>query len=135
MKTGNISHVRHKQEYWIAMGDLCGGKKENQESLVWQFRELADKNSARIAFYQVSQDNLPLYLDLGLVLILLGEEGTRFSTGFRSERGQAFRTVHDQQQIFKTGPEVRCSGSQFLQVHARMSDCGMSLNPGCKQKK
>lgn len=61
------------QKYWIAMGDPVG-KKEDHESLVWQFREMADKNGTKVSFYQVSQDNLPLYLDLGLVLIKLGEE-------------------------------------------------------------
>lgn len=60
-------------KYWIAMGDPVGNP-ESHESLVWQFREAADKNGARIAFYQVSKENLPLYLDLGLVLIKLGEE-------------------------------------------------------------
>lgn len=60
-------------KYWIAMGDPVG-KPEDHEALVWQFRETADKNGALIAFYQVSKDNLPLYLDLGLVLIKLGEE-------------------------------------------------------------
>jgi len=60
-------------KYWIAMGDPVG-RPEDHEALVWQFRETADKNGAMIAFYQVSRDNLPLYLDLGLVLIKLGEE-------------------------------------------------------------
>lgn len=61
-------------KYWIAMGDPVGAVQD-QETLVWQFRELADQNGAKIAFYQVSKNNLPLYLDLGLVLIKLGEEG------------------------------------------------------------
>jgi len=60
-------------KYWIAMGDPVG-KIQDHESLAWQFREMADKGGARVAFYQVSKDNLPLYLDLGLVLIKLGEE-------------------------------------------------------------
>ncbi len=69
------------RKYWIAMGDPVG-KTENKESLVWQFREMADKNRARIAFYQVSRENLPLYLDLGLVLIKLGEEARVFLQDF-----------------------------------------------------
>ena len=60
------------QKYWIAMGEPVG-KPEDHETLVWQFREMADKSGAKVAFYQVSKDNLPLYLDLGLVLIKLGE--------------------------------------------------------------
>lgn len=56
------------------MGDPVGAVQDH-ETLVWQFRELADQNGAKVAFYQVSRNNLPLYLDLGLVLIKLGEEG------------------------------------------------------------
>ncbi len=75
------------RKYWIAMGDPVG-KLENRETLVWQFREMADKNNARIAFYQVSQDNLPLYLDLGLVLIKLGEEARVFLQDFDLKGGK-----------------------------------------------
>lgn len=59
--------------YWIAMGDPLGSP-DDQEELVWKFREEADRHGARIAFYQVSANTLPLYLDLGLSLIKLGEE-------------------------------------------------------------
>lgn len=58
---------------WIAMGDPIG-KLEDFRSLAWQFRERADLYCARIAFFQVSEDNLRLYLDLGLSLAKLGEE-------------------------------------------------------------
>ncbi len=50
-------------KYWIAMGDPVG-EAEGQESLVWQFREMADRSGSKIAFYQVSKDNLPLYIAL-----------------------------------------------------------------------
>ncbi|GEM_PF-1558426 len=45
------------------MGDPVG-EAEGQESLVWQFREMADRSGSKIAFYQVSKDNLPLYIAL-----------------------------------------------------------------------
>ncbi len=58
---------------FIAMGDPVGQPRERQE-LAWQFRELADRHSASTVFYQVRMHNLPLYLDLGLALMKLGEE-------------------------------------------------------------
>jgi phosphatidylglycerol lysyltransferase len=58
---------------FIAMGDPVGQPRERQE-LAWQFRELADRHSATTVFYQVRMHNLPLYLDLGLALMKLGEE-------------------------------------------------------------
>ena len=74
-------------KFWIAMGDPVG-KPESHDSLVWQFRETADKNGARIAFYQISKGNLPLYLDLGLVLIKLGEEARVSLTDFDLKGGK-----------------------------------------------
>ncbi len=58
---------------WIALGDPVGAA-ERDEELVWNFRELVDRRGARTVFYQVSSRSLPLYLDLGLSLLKLGEE-------------------------------------------------------------
>lgn len=59
---------------WVAMGDPVGPAEELSE-LAWEFRELADLADGWAVFYQVRPDNLPLYLDLGLSLVKLGEEG------------------------------------------------------------
>jgi phosphatidylglycerol lysyltransferase len=58
---------------FIAMGDPVGPPRERQE-LSWRFRELADRHGAATVFYEVRMHNLPLYLDLGLSLLKLGEE-------------------------------------------------------------
>jgi phosphatidylglycerol lysyltransferase len=42
--------------------------------LAWRFRELADHHGAWTVFYQVGRDNLPLYVDMGLSLVKMGEE-------------------------------------------------------------
>ena len=58
---------------WIAMGDPVG--EQNQwRDLVWQFREMCDRNGVWPVFYEVGTENITLYLELGLVLIKLGEE-------------------------------------------------------------
>ena len=59
---------------WIVMGDPIGPLDEWKE-LVWQFRELCDRYDAWPVFYEVGIQNLPLYLDLGLTLVKIGEEG------------------------------------------------------------
>lgn len=61
------------RKLWIAMGDPAGDPAEF-EDLAWKFREQADRHGAKIAFYQVSTAYLPLYIDLGLSLVKLGEE-------------------------------------------------------------
>ncbi len=59
---------------WVAMGDPVGPKEERSE-LIWRFREMCDQYDGWTVFYEVSQRNIPLYLDLGLTLLKLGEEG------------------------------------------------------------
>jgi len=58
---------------WVALGDPIG-TPEGQEEVVWRFRELSDRHGGWAVFYQVSADCLPLYVDLGLAVMKLGEE-------------------------------------------------------------
>jgi phosphatidylglycerol lysyltransferase len=58
---------------WVALGDPVG-RRESHEELVRQFRELSDRHAGRTVFYQVSGERLPLYVDLGLAALKLGEE-------------------------------------------------------------
>jgi len=58
---------------WVALGDPVGAR-DDQEELVWRFRELSDRHGGWPVFYQVSAERLPLYVDLGLVALKLGEE-------------------------------------------------------------
>jgi phosphatidylglycerol lysyltransferase len=59
--------------YWVAMGDPIGVREEHEE-LAWELRTLADRHDAKVAFYQVGTQHIPIYLDLGLTLLKLGEE-------------------------------------------------------------
>ncbi|MBI3567652.1 MAG: bifunctional lysylphosphatidylglycerol flippase/synthetase MprF [Gemmatimonadetes bacterium] len=59
---------------FVAMGDPVGPPRHRKD-LAWEFRALADRNGAHTVFYQVRMHNLPLYLDMGLSLLKLGEEG------------------------------------------------------------
>jgi len=58
---------------WIALGDPVGTPAQQAE-LIWRFREMVDRQGGRPAFYQVSADVLPCYLDVGMSLLKLGEE-------------------------------------------------------------
>ncbi len=58
---------------WISMGDPVGPPAA-YEPLVWTFIENCDGMAVSPVFYQVTPDNLPLYIDLGLSLSKLGEE-------------------------------------------------------------
>jgi phosphatidylglycerol lysyltransferase len=58
---------------WIALGDPVGPRAKVEE-LVWRFRELSDRHGGRTVFYQARGEKLPLYVDLGLVALKIGEE-------------------------------------------------------------
>jgi phosphatidylglycerol lysyltransferase len=58
---------------WAALGDPVGPPADQVE-LVWRFRELADRHGGWTVFYEVGVGCLPLYIDLGLTLLKIGEE-------------------------------------------------------------
>jgi len=58
---------------WVALGDPVGPVSEIPE-LIWRFREMCDRVGGRPAFYQVTAEMLPYYLDVGLTPIKIGEE-------------------------------------------------------------
>jgi phosphatidylglycerol lysyltransferase len=57
----------------VALFDPIGPAHRRAE-LAWQFRDLCDRHHARPVFYQVRAENLPLYVDIGLTAVKLGEE-------------------------------------------------------------
>lgn len=58
---------------WIAMGDPVGVPSRFPD-VAWRFKEEADAHGAMPVFYQVTPSRLPLYVDLGMTLLKLGEE-------------------------------------------------------------
>ncbi|MEO5861929.1 MAG: bifunctional lysylphosphatidylglycerol flippase/synthetase MprF [Burkholderiales bacterium] len=80
---------------WVALGDPVGSADAHEE-LVWRFRELADRQGGWAVFYEVSGDRLPLYLDLGLAPLKLGEEARVRLTDFSLEGSEraSLRRAH-----------------------------------------
>jgi phosphatidylglycerol lysyltransferase len=60
---------------WVALHDPIGPHEEWPE-LVVRFVTLAQAHGGRAAFYQVRPEALPLYLDVGLKLMKVGEEAS-----------------------------------------------------------
>jgi len=56
----------------VALGGPIGPVKDDNE-LAWTFHDLADRSALRTAFYGVEPGQLPMYLDMGLVALKLGE--------------------------------------------------------------
>ncbi len=58
---------------WIALGDPVGPPEVARE-LAWKYRELVERHGGQTVFYEVGTNLLPVYLDMGLTLLKLGEE-------------------------------------------------------------
>jgi len=58
---------------WVALGDPVGTDEDRSE-LAWRFHELCDRHDGWTVFYRVRPENLPVYLDLGLTPLKVGEE-------------------------------------------------------------
>jgi phosphatidylglycerol lysyltransferase len=87
---------------WVALGDPVGSD-DAKPALVWDFRELCDRHGGWPVFYQVDCDDLPLYLDLGLTLLKLGEEGRVPLGTFTIEGGARKGLRHVHHRIVRAG--------------------------------
>lgn len=58
---------------WIALGDPVGPQSDAEE-LIWEFRDECEGEDCRPVFYQVGDQYLEYYVDLGLTLFKLGEQ-------------------------------------------------------------
>jgi phosphatidylglycerol lysyltransferase len=72
-RTAFVMYARQGRS-WVSMGDPVGPADAISE-LVWRFRELVDRYGGRPIFYEVGVEHLTAYLDQGLMLLKIGEEG------------------------------------------------------------
>jgi len=134
----------------VAMGDPVAPAGELAE-LAWEFRALADRHAAWPVFYEVSRHHLPMYVDLGLTLAKLGEQGRvplpDFSlegsarSGLRrrwrvAERAGASFEVIEPQQVGPLLPALQEVSDQWLEAKGAREK-GFSLGrfePGYLQR-
>ncbi|MCC7201971.1 MAG: bifunctional lysylphosphatidylglycerol flippase/synthetase MprF [Nitrospirae bacterium] len=114
---------------WVALGDPVGPEEELNE-LIWRFRETCDRHDGWTAFYEVETKKLPLYLDLGLTLIKLGEEGRVRLETFSLEGGSRKSLRHIKNKLANEGFtfEIIESGNVplFLQDFKKISDAWLT---------
>ena len=125
---------------WVALGDPIG-TPSGQEELVWRFRELSDRHGGWTVFYQVSAEELPLYIDLGLAVMKLGEEARVQLTDFslegsaraelrtqrrRAERDGATFKVLQPAELPPLLPKLRAISDTWLQEKA-VAEKGFSV--------
>lgn len=81
---------------WIALHEPFGDPDEFAQ-LVWEFHDAAYAANARPVFYSVSATSVPLWLDMGLSLIKMGEEAVvRLPEfGLEGSHRKKLRTAHN----------------------------------------
>jgi phosphatidylglycerol lysyltransferase len=81
---------------WIVMGDPVGEKKEGAE-LIWQFKNLAEHFDGWPIFYEVGSEYLSTYIDLGMTMLKIGEEGYVHLADFSlaGSRHKGLRYIHN----------------------------------------
>ena len=90
----------HAGRCCVAMGDPVGSYQE-QEDLVWEFKDHCDRRGLRTVFYLTDQSRKSLYLDLGLSLLKLGEEARVRLPDFSMEgmdRGDLRSVLHQMEE-------------------------------------
>jgi phosphatidylglycerol lysyltransferase len=81
---------------WIAVGEPIGNEG-GWEELLWRFRDLCEHYGGWPVFYEIGRDHLAQYVDLGLKIIKIGEEGRVFLPEFSLEGGsrKGLRYIHN----------------------------------------
>jgi phosphatidylglycerol lysyltransferase len=94
---------------WVALGDPVG-PRASHEPLVWAFRELVDRHGGWTVFHEVSGERLPLYVDLGLAPLKMGEEARvalpdfSLSGSTRADLRQSHRRAERDGALFEVVP-------------------------------
>ncbi|WP_171098569.1 bifunctional lysylphosphatidylglycerol flippase/synthetase MprF [Ruegeria sp. HKCCD7255] len=112
----------------ITKGEPVGDEKAGQQ-LIWQLREMADREGKLCAFYSVSTKYLPTFLDLGLSILKIGEVArvplTDFSLDgksrkrFRQAKNRAEREgytfeIIPKEELAPVLPELRAISDHWL---------------------
>ena len=93
--------------YWFVMGDPLGDREEFSD-LAWSFREKAEVNGRKTVYYEVSERNLPLYIEQGLALIKIGENAKVPLADLSFEKGSEWHGQrHTLKKLAKDGSVFR----------------------------
>lgn len=108
--------------YWIVMGDPVG-KAESFPELLWRFREETDRHGARAVLYEVGDNHLPLYIDLGMTILKIGEYARVRLENFGLEGGRRENMRKNHNRFKKNGFTFRIlSPDEVVQALPRLRE-------------
>lgn len=95
---------------WIVLRDPVGNNSE-AKNLIWDFREESSRADANLVFFEVSSEFLPLYIELGMSLLKIGESAKVDLETFSLEG-------HDNRALRNTVNKINKEGYMFEIVPA-----------------
>ncbi|PAU93936.1 hypothetical protein CK503_09705 [Aliifodinibius salipaludis] len=114
---------------WVTFGDPVGPADEAEE-LIWEFYDECSKQGYGPLFYQVGEEYLEQYVDLGLTLYKLGEEARISLPNFDPEKSihnkvwSGYRELEKQDYSFEIIPQE--SVAAYLPELKAISDASLS---------
>jgi len=101
---------------WVALGDPVG-ERDEEEELVWRFRDLSDREGGWTVFYQVRGERLPMYVDLGLTPLKVGEEARVPLASFTLQGSQAADLRHERRRAERAGATFEViAGAELIRL-------------------
>jgi phosphatidylglycerol lysyltransferase len=114
---------------WVTLGDPVGPAAKH-EQLCWRFRELCDRHDSWPVYFQVSEESLALYVDMGLSLSQLGEDARVRLEHFSMSGAPRSRLRGSRNRLLKAGAscEVVPRGhlAPFIPALRRVSDAWLA---------
>jgi phosphatidylglycerol lysyltransferase len=117
---------------WVSMGDPVG-QVDEQRDLVWRFCEECDRYAAWPVFYEVGPDQLPVYLDVGLTPLKLGEQARVLLETFSLEGARGKEARHVLRRAEREGATFEIAPAS--QVAELMPELGAVSDAWLAQKK
>ena len=117
---------------WVALGDPIG-PREDSADLIWTFHEMSDRYRGWTVFYEVHSETLPLYLDLGLSLLKLGEEGRVPVASFSLEGSNRKWLRHIYHKLGREGYVFEVAPPEM--IHSLINDLKAISDSWLKEKK
>lgn len=72
----------------VVMGDPVGNA-ERFSDLIWDFYELTSRQGIRLVWYEISGENIPIFVELGARILKVGEDASVDLEAFTLEGGRA----------------------------------------------
>ena len=91
---------------WIVMGDPVGPRGA-WDDLLWQIRDLVDREQGRLVLYEISPPTLDLALSMGLSVVKYGEEALVHLPGFSLDRPCLRGIRRSERTLVKKGAQFR----------------------------